>query len=197
MENELFGFISKYITLLENEKKVMLELALFKTYEKGKVVLKRGDFSRNRYFVVKGCLRSYYIIDGEEKTTALFTESESFAPHCIVTNQPIKHYVSCVEHTIVLISKPEMEETLFFKYPRFGMLFRMLSEAQLAKNQASFDEFRISTPEERYLNLVQTRPDLLQRIPQYQLASYLGITPQSLSRIRNRIVKKPVHFLYS
>ncbi|HMR82985.1 MAG TPA: Crp/Fnr family transcriptional regulator, partial [Niabella sp.] len=67
---------------------------------------------------------------------------------------------------------------------------RILSEHLLAKSQVSFDTFKTSSPEQRYLNLMQDRPDLLQRIPQHQLASYLGITPQSLSRLRARIAEK-------
>jgi len=82
-----------------------------------------------------------------------------------------------------------MEKTIFERFPRFETLCRILSEELLAKNQASFDGFKTSTPEQRYLNLLKTRPDLLQRVPQYQIASYLGIEPQSLSRIRKRLVK--------
>jgi DNA-binding MarR family transcriptional regulator len=80
-----------------------------------------------------------------------------------------------------------MEAAVFEKFPRFQTLCLLLSEELLAKNQATLDEFKTSSPEERYLNLLRTRPDVVQRVPQHQLASYLGITPQSLSRIRKRI----------
>ena len=65
-------------------------------------------------------------------------------------------------------------------------------EELLAKQQINFDEFKTSSPEQRYLNLIQNRPDLVQRVPQHQLASYLGIKPQSLSRLRARILEKRV-----
>jgi CRP-like cAMP-binding protein len=188
MENELFDFISKYMPLLEEEKKAIVDLALFKTYKKGAILLKEGDFSKEGYFVIKGCLRSYYIINGEEKTTSFYTEFESFAPLGLITNKPSEHYVSCVEDSILTVGNPEMEALIFEKFPRFETLCRILSEELLAKKQASFDDFKTSTPEQRYLNLYETRPDLVQRVPQHQLASYLGITPQSLSRIRKRIV---------
>ena len=83
-----------------------------------------------------------------------------------------------------------MEQLIFEKFPKFETLCRVLSEQLLAKNQSSFDEFKTTTPEQKYLNLLQNRPDLTQRVPQYQLASYLGITPQSLSRIRTRLSEK-------
>ena len=60
----------------------------------------------------------------------------------------------------------------------------------MAKQQESFAEFKTSTPEERYLNVLKTRPDLIQRAPQHQIASYLGIKPESLSRIKKRITNK-------
>jgi CRP-like cAMP-binding protein len=69
-------------------------------------------------------------------------------------------------------------------------LNRMGVEMELQKNQEAFAQFIMLGPEERYLNLLNNRPDLLDRVPQYQLASYLGITPESLSRIRKRIIKK-------
>jgi DNA-binding MarR family transcriptional regulator len=67
---------------------------------------------------------------------------------------------------------------------------RILSEELLAKKQIDFDKFKTSSPEQRYLNLLESRPDLIQRVPQHQLASYLGIKPQSLSRLRARISEK-------
>lgn len=70
-----------------------------------------------------------------------------------------------------------------------NLLYSLLSEQLLVKNQSSFDVFKTSSPEERYLNLLESRSNLLQRVPQHQIASYLGIKPQSLSRLRTRISK--------
>jgi DNA-binding MarR family transcriptional regulator len=78
------------------------------------------------------------------------------------------------------------------KFPRFDTLCRILSEELLAKQQVDFDAFKTSSPEQRYLNLIDKRPDLIQRVPQHQLASYLGIKPQSLSRLRARILEKKI-----
>ena len=112
---------------------------------------------------------------------------ESLSPLCSINKKPSEYYVSCVEDCILVVSNPGMEEVIFAKFPRFETLCRLLSEELLASRQATFDDFKTSSPEQRYLNLLQTRPDLLQRVPQHQLASYLGIKPQSLSRIRKRL----------
>lgn len=187
MENKLFEFIAEYMPLLAEEKQAIMDLAIFRNYKKGTVLLKEGDLSRDGYFVIKGCLRSYYVIGGEEKTTAFYTESESFSPLCVTNNKPSEHYVSCVEDSIATVANPDMESVIFEKFPRFETLCRILSAELLANNQASFDGFKTSSPEQRYLNLLETRPDLSRRVPQHQLASYLGIKPQSLSRIRKRL----------
>ncbi len=191
MEKILFDYIEKYITLSDEEKQAIIELSVFKTFEKDAILLREGQVSNEGFFVVKGCIRCYYMIDGEEKTTAFYTEGEIFAPLCSITGNPSEYFVACVEDTILAVSTPEIEQISFEKFPRFESLCRTISEEKVARNQASFDEFKTSSPEQRYLTLVETRYDLVQRVPQYQLASFLGITPQSLSRMRRRLQKRP------
>jgi len=190
MENILFDFISKYISISEEEQQALVSLDIFRSVKKGTVLLKEGQHSTEGYFVLKGCLRTFYLIDFEEKTTAFYTEMEGITPNCALNKQPSEYFISCVEDSIITVSNPDMEVEIFEKFPKFETLCRILSEQLLSKNQISFDQFKIFSPEQRYLNLLQNRPDLLQRVPQHQLASYLGITPQSLSRLRTRITKK-------
>ncbi len=192
MQNALFDFISKYISLTEAEKAALLALDLFRTVKKGTVLLEEGQRSQEEYFVLKGCIRKYYVIDGEEKTTAFFTEMEGLVPHCVINKEPSEYYISCVEDSIITVTNPAMGVEVNSKFPKFDIMCRMLSEELLAKKQIDFDAFKTSSPEQRYLNLIQKRPDLIQRVPQHQLASYLGIKPQSLSRLRARIYEKKI-----
>ena len=190
MENILFDFISKYIPLSKEEKIAIRSLDIFRTVKKGTLLLKEGQRSAEGYFVLKGCLRIFYNIDGEEKTTAFYTEMQGITPSCVLDKQPSEYYISCTEDSIITVSNPDMEAEIFQKFPKFETLCRILSEELLSKNQSSFDEFKTSSPEQRYLSVLKNRPNLLQRVPQHQLASYLGITPQSLSRMRSRLSKK-------
>jgi len=190
MQNLLFDFISKYVSLTEDEKNAILSLDIFRSVKKGTILLKEGQKSKDDYFVLKGCIRKYYIINGEEKTTVFFTEMEGITPHCVKNNAPSEYFISCVEDTILTVTNAELEPETFSKFPKFETLCKMVAEEHLAKQQFNFDEFKISSPEQRYLNLLQNRPDLVQRVPQHQLASFLGIKPQSLSRLRARISKK-------
>jgi CRP-like cAMP-binding protein len=190
MQDKLFAFISKYVSLTDDEKNALLSLDIFHSVKKGTILLKEGQNSKESYFVLNGCIRSYYVIEGDEKTTAFYTEMEALTPPCVINKTPSEYYVSCVEDSILLISNSDMELEVNSKFPKFEIMCRMLSEELLAKERIDFDEFKTSSPEQRYLNLLQKRPDLIQRVPQHQLASYLGIKPQSLSRLRARILDK-------
>lgn len=190
MQNLLFDFLSKYVTLTEDEKNAIVSLDIFHSVKKGTILLKKGQKSKESYFVLKGCIRTYYEIDAEEKTTAFYTEMEALTPPCVISKTPSDYYVSCSEDCILLISNSDMEAEVNAKFPKFESLCKKLSEELLAKERMDFDEFKTSSPEQRYLNLLEKRPDLIQRVPQHQLASYLGIQPQSLSRLRARISEK-------
>lgn len=190
MQTLLFNFLSKYVTLTEEEKNAIVSLDIFHSVKKGTILLKEGQKSKESYFVLKGCIRTYYEIDAEEKTTAFYTEMEVLTPPCVISQTPSEYYVSCTEDCILLISNSDMEAEVNAKFPKFESLCKKLSEELLAKERMDFDEFKTSSPEQRYLNLLEKRPDLIQRVPQHQLASYLGIQPQSLSRLRARISEK-------
>ncbi|BDS12591.1 Crp/Fnr family transcriptional regulator [Aureispira anguillae] len=187
MEDELFKYLSQYITLTEEEAHQLIQLDLIKKYKKGTVLLKEGVVSNKSYFVLKGCLRTYYLVDGEEKTTAFYTEKQGISPQCCITGIASEYYLTCVEDCILCVSTTDMEQSFFEQFPRFESLCRVMAEQQLSEQQTSFDKYMHSSPEQRYVHLMETRADLIQRVPQYQLASYLGIKPESLSRIRKRL----------
>lgn len=190
MQQKLFAFIAKYMTLTDEEKSVVGSLDIFRSVKKGTILLNAGERSRNSYFVLEGCLRTYYVVDGEERTTSFYTELEALTPPCVVSRTPSDYYISCVEDTILTVSDADLEVDMNSRFPRFESLCKVLSEELLAKERTDFAAFKTSSPEERYVNLLRTRPDLVQRVPQHQLASYLGIKPQSLSRLRARLIEK-------
>jgi len=189
MQNILFDFIEKFIPLTEEEKITIESLNLFRSVRKGAILLRAGQYSTESFFVIKGCIRTFYVVDGVEKTTEFYLEMEGLTPPCVLTNSPSELYISCVEDSIISVSNLGMEAEVFQKFPKFENLCRIFSEQLLAKKQQNFDEYKTSSPEQRYLNLLKNRSELIHRAPQHQLASYLGIKPQSLSRLIARIVK--------
>jgi len=188
-EFEVIRYISKFMQLSEAEAQDILENLHFRSFNKGDILLREGQISNLCYFNLKGCVRQYYLVDGEEKTTNFYTEGQPISPNeGTFKKKPSKFYLSCVEDCILSVGSPEDELRFFEKFPQFASLCRIAVEDQLSKSQHDFAAFMLSSPEERYLNLIKTRPELIDRVPQYQLASYLGVKPESLSRIRKRIM---------
>ena len=189
MHNELLEYLSEYIDITAEEAVALGEMDIVKTYPKGTVLLREGEVSNKGYFIFKGCLRVFYVIDGEEVTTAFYTERHVITPDTVINNKPSAYWLVCVEDCVLNVSTPDMEQEFFAKFPKFESLCRVMAERILADKQLSFDLYKISTPEQRYKHLLQTNAQLINRVPQYQLASYIGVKPESLSRIRKRIAK--------
>lgn len=187
MKNDIITYLSKYVPVSEELENIIIESAMIQTFDKGAVLLKQGDISHESFLVLKGCIRSYYVVDGIEKTTAFYTEEYSVIPPAYGKNISSQHYLECTENTIATVGTPAMETEMFARYPQLESVCRVLSEVFLSKSQESFDDYILSSPEARYTKLLSSRPDLMQRVPQYQIASYLGVTPESLSRLRKRL----------
>lgn len=190
MENEIVKYLSKYIPVTKELEEEIGKIEFVKRFTKGTILVEEGKISNECFFIIKGCIRSYYIKDGEEKTTEFYTEEEAVIPSGYGKKTLSEYYIECVEETIAGIGTPELEVEMYQKFPQIESLNRALGEAIMAKQQDKFADFKMSSPEERYLALLKTRPDLVQRVPQHQIASYLGIKPESLSRIRKRMMKK-------
>lgn len=157
---------------------------------KKSIVLKKGQVARQAYWVVKGCIRVYYLKDQADISAYFFTEG-MFTNACesFIDQKPSRHYMETTEASELLsISYTDLER-IYTTIPSANRIFRQLMEARFANIHQSFTSQILDTPEERYLRLQQEQPDLLNRIPQHQIATYLGITPISLSRIRQRLRK--------
>ncbi len=187
MEHEVIAFLSQYTALSAGEVETILQLNLIRTYKKGTVLVREGEVASHCYLVLKGCVRSYYLLDGEERITEFYTENQPITPVSYTRKTPSDYYLSCVEDCVLTVSTPQATETLLKKLPKLEAISRMVMGDLLADSQVASDNFRKLSPEGRLRELLQKRPDLCNRVPQYMLASYLGIQPESLSRIRRRI----------
>ena len=190
MENELVKYLSKNTSLSDELINIIVESSIIKSYKKGTVLLSEGEPSNECFLVLKGCIRSYLIKAGEEKTIEFYTEEQPVSPINFGKKTPSEHYLECIEDTVACVSTPELESGMFHNYPQIESACRIVTESIIGSYQASFADYRTTSAEERYLKLLKERPELIQRVPQYQLASYLGIKPESLSRIRKRLNKK-------
>ena len=190
MENEIYEYLSKYIPITEELEEELSKIEFIKRFGIGTILLEEGKISNECFFIIKGCIRSYYLKDGEEKTTEFYTEEQAVIPSAYGNKIPSEYYLECIEDTIAGVGTPELETEIYQKFPQLESLNRALGEAIMAKTQNTFAEYKMASPEERYLTLLKNRPDLVQRAPQHQIANYLGIKPESLSRIRKRIMSQ-------
>ncbi len=190
MDEKIIDFITKYIPLSEEEIAVINEQNLIRSFKKGDILLEEGSYSRDCFFVLKGCVRSYYLRDGEERTTEFYTENQTINPISYITKKPSEYYLACLEDCVISFGNEERNAQLMAKVPKLQSMVLQLTTDLIADSHVSLDDFKNLSPEMRYRKLLEVRPELFQRVPLQYIASYLGITPVSLSRMRKRIATK-------
>ena len=191
MESILLKYLTKFTTLNEEEQQAIVKDILIEEYKKGTMLLRQGDVPTTCYFVLKGCVRQYSIDEtGKEVTSNFYTEEQAIANFNHHKQDNSSTYsLTCVEDCILVVGDLDAEKDMYNKYTQLETMTRKMIEEKLGDMQDEMAAFLASTPEERYKALLQKRPHLVDRVPQHQLASYLGITPESLSRIKKRIYK--------
>lgn len=191
MEQKILEYISKYVPLTEEERVSILKEVPYKTFKKGTHILKQGQISKACYFNIQGLVRQYEIVDGEEKTTDFYSEEEAIVAFESASKKiPCNFNWVCEEDTTLVIGRLDKIGEAYTKNPKLNKMSHLFISQKFEKYQNSSAAFITLNPEQRYLQLLEKRPDLINRVPQYHLASYLGIKPETLSRIRKRMYKK-------
>ena len=152
-----------------------------------------GDATHELLFVCQGLLRFYYVSeDGKESNKAFIAENEFAGPLAsAMLNLPIYYGIQALESTTILVAPFTQFTALYQEDPVFERLGRRLAELLLVRKELRTRCMLEQSAMERYLDFVQTHPELLHRVPQYHLASYLGINGVSLSRLKNASRKLP------
>ncbi len=175
----------------KEEVDVIVNASVVREFKKGDVLLKEGQIPTHCFMVVAGCIREYTLVDGEDKTTAFYTEGDKITSYSSEgKSMPSKHFLECAEDCVLTLSTQNFEDELRKLIPRLDAIIQDVAKAQLGKVKDQWTKFVSSSPEERYVELFENRPAIFNRVPHHQIASYLGMQPQSLSRIRKRIHAK-------
>jgi len=188
MVSNLLHAIQSVITLSPKEAEVVSTLFKRKSYRKGAFFLEDGHVCKHAGFIEKGLIRYYINDDGVEKTYEFGQENnfvcnyESFLPQA-----PSTKVIQSLEDSIIWqISYADLQ--IFYQSVRDGERFgRLVIEQVFVKLLNALGSLYIDKPEQRYMKLLEEHPELQQRVSQYHIASYVGVKPQSLSRIRKRI----------
>ena len=189
--NKLVKYFSNIKALSPEEIHALERSMEILSFGKGKDVKVAGDQSGNTFFVLKGCVRQYIVKDGEEKTTEFFTEDQWIISSNDSQSDVLPYNLVCMEDSELVIGNEEKAQKLFEQFPHFETLARTVMEKTYAAQTKLMISNHTDSAEERYLKLLHSRPDIFQRVPQYHIASYLGIQPESLSRIRKRLSSQP------
>ncbi|MDR2273568.1 MAG: Crp/Fnr family transcriptional regulator [Sphingobacterium sp.] len=187
MMDKLLQVIEKTVGIDAEEKKLIARLFTEKEYQKGEYFLREGAVCRYVGFIIRGMMRYYINADGEDKTYGFGKEldfvcnNESFIPQ-----KPSVQRIQALENCkLLVISYDNLQ--LFYQGIKNGERFgRIIIEQVFIQTLQGLNSFYTDSPELRYEKFIKDYPDLLQRIPQYYIASFVGVKPQSLSRIRKR-----------
>ncbi len=186
MGSALYKHINKFINLNKDEQEVLAPFLQPLSVKKKGFLLEEGQTCRANYFVVKGCLRLYFIdIKGAEQTTQFaienwwITDLTSF-----LFQEHSEFYIQAAEPTDVIAIGNNQYEEMFHQLPKLERYFRLILQKNHQASQRRIKFLYSQTAEERYRNFNRLFPEFVQRVPQYMLASYLGFTPEFLSKIR-------------
>lgn len=191
MFEKLFNSVNVFVNFTPNEKRIFQNAFTYRELPKNFTLISEGQIADELYFINKGLLRLYYNNEGDYITGYIFREHlfagsyESF-----LRSSPSTQYLQTLEESELLVLSKEKLDFLYGTIPKVNILTRKIAEQRFINAQQILSSFILDSPEERYKKFERENGDLFLRVPHHIIASYLGITPVSLSRIRKRLIKK-------
>lgn len=188
MTNQILQSIKSIVSLNENEEEAFTKILEVKEIKKKAFLLQQGQICNKISFINSGCMRLFYEVEGVENTVQFFfagrwhTDYDSF-----LTGQPTIENLQALENCEIIQFKKSDLYDLYNTHPVFERVGRILAENAFLSLSKLNKMLTNEEPQQRYLSLMNQRPEVVKNIPQHYIASYLGIKPESLSRIRKRI----------
>lgn len=186
----LLKYVNKYITLTKEEEVCLLSKITSRKYLKGQYVVQQGDVCQHTCFVISGCTKTYYMDDEGQEHIVMFSIEDWWTSDIgsFITQTPADYNVQCIENTELIQFSYHKREELFQEIPKLERFFRQIIEKALVASQKRILRSFSLTAKEQYLYFRSQYPKIEQRIPQYMIASYLGITKEFLSKIKSQII---------
>jgi len=192
MTQAIIQHIDRIVSLSNEEKEAFSGIVEQRRVKRKSFIVQPGFVCRHQSHVVEGALRSYFISpNGDEHTIAIAIEDWWISDFYSYTSQtPAYLYVEAMEDCLIQQIAYENVERICNEYPRFERFFRLVAQKAFAFSQKRALSNIGKTAEERYIEYAAMYPKIIQRVPQYVLASYLGMTPEFLSKVRAKLVSK-------
>jgi CRP-like cAMP-binding protein len=184
--------IEKIVFLSEQEKELILSKIEVQQYKAKTVLLHAGEICKHSYFVNSGILRSFNINDNIVEHVLHFAcegwwIGDMFS---LISQKPGNLFIEVNEDAEVVILSKENQDELYFKIPKLERFFRILTENSLVAHQERLMDNLSLSAEERFEKFCTKYPTLIQRVPQKQIASYIGVTPEFFSKMKAKMLKK-------
>jgi CRP-like cAMP-binding protein len=190
MFETLYQYIKPFVTFSEQEKRVLEDAFTFRQVPKKFKLTEEGKIAKELYFILKGLVRLYYTKDGEEITGYIFKEHLFASSYdSFLRKVPSIQTLETLEDCDLLVITYNRLQQLYDDVPNMHIVARKVAEQRFINAQLILSSFILDSPEERYRKFEEQHGDLLLRVPHHIIASYLGITPVSLSRIRKRLME--------
>ena len=192
MSDLLRTHIKKRVNLTDEEYEICSKFFVPKKLRKKQFLLNEGDVCKNLGFVNSGCLREYTIDSKGSEHIIQFAIEDWWVSdlNSFLAGSPSTYNIDALEDSEVLLLEKSARDKLLDSCPKMERFFRLLMETNHVAVQRRVSDSLSASAEERYLKFIKTYPKLFEQVPQNQIASYLGITPQSLSRIRKELTQK-------
>ncbi|MEC7753444.1 MAG: Crp/Fnr family transcriptional regulator [Bacteroidota bacterium] len=186
----LIDYMQKFVELEPQEVEIIQKHTSLRNYLKGQFVVQQGDVCRHESFVVEGCLRTFYVDEKGQEHTVMFAIENWWTADLgsFLTQTPAHYNVQCLENTKVIQFSHTNLENLYLQVPKMDRFFRIILQRAYVASERRLVRSYSLTAKERYLKFRQDYPLIEQRVPQYMIASYLGITKEFLSKIRNQLI---------
>jgi CRP-like cAMP-binding protein len=185
-------FLSKSVSLTPVDISLLQDVLKVKSYKRGEFILQEGEISQAFYFNLKGFVRLFYLRNGEDKTAYFYPENNFISAYeSFVKQEPARLNLQAMEKSQLVEVSIEASRKLLAHSPKFEAVARAAMESELINHQRMVEYLLAENPETRYDLLLEENPDIFQRVPQRYIASYIGIKPESLSRIKRRQARKP------
>ncbi|MDV6168727.1 Crp/Fnr family transcriptional regulator [Flavobacterium sp. DG1-102-2] len=185
--------ISRYVTFSKEELDTFNSLLEFRKVPKKTIMLHEGEMCNFEAFVIKGCVRKYYIDHNGFEVILQFAIENAWVSDTSFSNyetHPSRIFIETMEECEFLIFSPETKEELLARAPKFERAFRILFERHLSVTQNRLFNTIAKTAMEKYVEFLELYPTLPQRVAQHYIASYLGISAEFLSKVRAKLAKQ-------
>ena len=189
---KFLDYLSRYISLSPEEEKVVLSKLQFRKYLKGQYLVQQGDICKSVCFVLKGATKSFYIDKSGQEHIIMFSIEDWWTGDIgsFFSQSPADYNVQCLEDTELIQLSFEFMEELCDELHMMERFFRLLMQKALVSAQKRIVEMSSLTAKERFLEFRKSYPKMEQRIPQYMIASYIGISKEFLSKIKSQLAQE-------